>query len=94
MNKEEKKQLKNFIENIKIPKIFYAQNLLDLIDNHMIILSQIDLILHNEKMNSNYINVISKEDLEIMEKISQENPEIRSYIDNIENVIRILNKLN
>lgn len=94
MNKEEKKQLKYFIENIKIPKIFYAQNLLDLIDNHMIILSQIDLILHNKKMNSNYINIINKEDLRIMEKISQENPEVKSYMNNIENVVRLLNKLN
>ncbi len=90
MNKNDKQVLKNFISKVKIPKIFYVQNQIELIDIHMIVLSQIDLILHNKIPNISIVNLISKNDEKTYALLAKKNSEVMSYLNNLKDVIQII----
>lgn len=90
MNKNDKQVLKNFISKVKIPKIFYVQNQIELIDIHMIVLSQIDLILHNKIPNISILNLISKNDEKTYALLAKKNSEVMSYLNNLKDVIQII----
>lgn len=92
MKRDEIKVLKNFMKEIKIPKVFYLQNLNDLIDNHMIILSQIDSLIHNEDLNPKLVNIMSEDDQMLIEELSKSDIAIKDYLEAFENVVSILNK--
>ena len=84
--------LKDF-KKIKIPKILYDEQQYDLIDNHMILLSQIDSVLSKNEINKKYVNIVSKEDFNLLEKYAIDNDEIFQYLSKLNSVIDVLNRL-
>ena len=84
--------LKDF-KKIKIPKILYDEQQYDLIDNHMILLSQIDSVLSKNEINKKYVNIVSKEDFNLLEKYAIGNDEIVQYLSKLNSVIDVLNRL-
>lgn len=94
MKNNDQKILKNFVSEIKLPKYFYAQNLMDFIDNHMIALSQVVRILNNEKPEPKHIEMLqkSKNDYENLPKISNNDLDVINYISHFNEIINILAK--
>ena len=92
MKNNDQKILKNFVSEIKLPKYFYAQNLMDFIDNHMIALSQVIRILNNEKPEPKHIEMLqkSKNDYENLPKISNNDLDVINYIFHFNEIINIL----
>ena len=85
-------ELKRF-KNIKIPKIFYEKNLIDLIDIHMIILSQVINAIKKIKIEEKYVNVISQQDKDLLKELSKTDNEVKNYSDLLFEVEKILKSM-
>lgn len=92
MDNHERANLKKFLLEVKIPKIFYSENLIDFIDIHMILLSQIDAILHGRLLDEQYINIISEEDDQRYHEMAKTDNDVMTYYTRLKSVIQILKK--
>ena len=85
-------ELKRF-KNIKIPKVFYEKNLIDLIDIHMIILSQVINAISKIKIEERYVSIIRQQDKDLLNELSKTDNEVKNYSDLLFKVEQILKSI-
>lgn len=85
-------ELKRF-KNIKIPKVFYEKNLIDLIDIHMIILSQVINAISKIKIEERYVSIIRQQDKDLLNELSKMDNEVKNYSDLLFKVEQILKSI-
>ena len=90
MDNKDKNLLKLFIKESKIPKVVYDLNLIDIIDMHMILLSQAILLLKDKKIKKKYVEIDYSNDIESLRSLTETNEEIQYYVNLLESVDKIL----